>query len=85
MTRAVRTLSVVGAIVILGGIGLALADQMTIEQLDEFELFTDANDEVGALNFLETNFPNYKQVVNDKFVELTEEVRLMAPQILAAG
>lgn len=66
-------------------VGLVLAEQMTNDQLDAFELLISAKDEAGALEFLEINIPNYKQVVNDAFVELTEEIRSVAPQILAAG
>ena len=36
-------------------VGMRLAEQMTNEQLDEFERFIDANDEAGALKWLETD------------------------------
>jgi hypothetical protein len=39
-------------------VGMRLASQMTDAQLDEFESFIDTNNESGALNWLETNFPN---------------------------
>ena len=41
-------------------VGVRLADQMSNEQLDEFEKFVDANDDKGAFQWLESNFPNYK-------------------------
>ena len=47
-------------------VGMKLAEQMTNEQLDEFEAYINRNDEAGALKWLETNFPNYKQVVADQ-------------------
>jgi predicted RNA-binding Zn ribbon-like protein len=65
-------------------VGMKLAEQMTNEQLDEFEKFIDSNDEAGALKWLETNFPNYKQVVADELEALKGEVKASAPQILAA-
>ncbi len=65
-------------------VGMKLAEQMTNEQLDEFEAFIDKNDEAGALKWLETNFPNYKQVVADELEKLKGEVKATAPQIIAA-
>lgn len=66
-------------------VGMKLAEQMTNEQLDEFEAFIDKNDEAGALTWLETNFPNYKQVVADELEKLKAEIKQSAPQILAAS
>ena len=66
-------------------VGMKLAEQMTNEQLDEFEGFIDRNDEPGALRWLETNFPNYKQVVAEELEKLKAEIRVAAPQILAAS
>lgn len=66
-------------------VGMKLAEQMSNEQLDEFESFIDRNDEAGALKWLETNFPNYKQVVADELENLKKEVKAAAPQILAAS
>lgn len=66
-------------------VGMKLAEQMSNEQLDEFEGFINANDEAGALKWLETNFPNYKQVVADELEKLKAEIKAQAPQILAAS
>lgn len=66
-------------------VGMTLAKQMTNEQLDEFEGFIDSNNEDGALSWLETNFPNYKQVVADELDKLKEEIKAQAPQILASA
>ncbi len=66
-------------------VGMKLAEQMTNEQLDEFEGFIDRSDEGGALKWLESNFPNYKQVVADELEQLKQEVKQTAPQILAAS
>lgn len=65
-------------------VGMKLAEQMTNEQLDEFESYIDRNDEAGALTWLETNFPNYKQVVADELEKLKAEIKQTAPQIVAA-
>src|SRR6185312_7119198 len=65
-------------------VGMRLADQMSDAQLDEFEGFIDRNDEAGALKWLETNFPNYKQVVADELEKLKDEIRQQAPQIMQA-
>lgn len=66
-------------------VGMKLAEQMSNEQLDEFEAFIDRNDEAGALKWLETNFPNYKQVVADELENLKTEIKAAAPQIVAAS
>lgn len=66
-------------------VGMKLAEQMTDAQLDEFEGFIDRNDETGALKWLETNFPGYKQVVADELEKLKVEVKTSAPQIVAAS
>lgn len=75
-------------------VGMKLAEQMSNEQLDEFErlmpLQTDgaeirAQKEKDALKWLETNFPNYKQVVADELEKLKNEVMQAAPQIIEAS
>ncbi len=109
-------------------VGMKLAEQMSNEQLDDFERFIDGDvsyargyldnnkagweqaseyqaslakaqenaakrgvtlntnaviSEFGALSWLETNFPNYKQVVGDELEKLKVEVKQAAPQVLA--
>ncbi|HVX23850.1 MAG TPA: DUF5663 domain-containing protein [Candidatus Saccharimonadales bacterium] len=66
-------------------VGMRLADQMTNEQLDEFEKYFEAKDDAGAFHWLETNFPNYKDIVQQEFDKLKAEVQQAAPQILAAS
>ncbi len=66
-------------------VGMKLADQMSNEQLDEFEGFIDRNDEAGALKWLETNFPDYKQVVADELETLKAEVKKTSDKILEAS
>jgi hypothetical protein len=64
-------------------VGMKLAEQMSNEQLDEFESFINAKDEAGALKWLESNFPNYKQVVAEELDKLKAEISQVAPQIVA--
>lgn len=72
-------------------VGTQLANQMTDQQLEEFEKFIDedpnggAGNQPEALQWLETNLPNYKQVVNDVFEDLKAEIKEMAPQIVASS
>ena len=66
-------------------VGIRLADQMSNEQLDEFERYFEAKDDAGAFKWLETNFPNYKDIVQEEFNKLKTEVAQSAPQILAAS
>src|SRR3972149_919992 len=65
-------------------VGMKLAEQMSDAQLDEFEGFIDKNDEAGALKWLETNFPNYKDVVAEELEKLKSEIKEQAPIILEA-
>ncbi len=64
-------------------VGMKLAEQMTDAQLDEFESYINRNDEAGALKWLESNFPNYKDVVAAELDKLKNEIRQLAPQIVA--
>jgi hypothetical protein len=66
-------------------VGMTLAEKMTDAQLDEFEAFIDRNDEDGALKWLETNFPNYKDTVADELNKLKEEIKAQAPAIIEAS
>lgn len=66
-------------------VGMTLAQQMTDQQLNEFETFIDSNDEAGALQWLESNFPDYKQVVAGELEKLKVEIKTAAPQIVAAA
>jgi len=66
-------------------VGMRLADQMTNEQLDEFEKYFDAKDDAGAFKWLESNFPNYKEIVQEEFEKLKVEVGQSAQHILSAS
>lgn len=63
-------------------VGMRLAERMTDQQLDEFEKFIDTNDEAGALKWLETNFPDYKQVVADELEKLKGEIKKDSDKIM---
>lgn len=65
-------------------VGMTLAAQMTDAQLDEFEELANANDDAGALKWLETNFPDYKKVVEAELVKLTEEIKVDSAKIIEA-
>src|SRR6185312_14392612 len=69
-------------------VGTNLANQMSDQQLEEFEKFIDDGGDANqaqALQWLETNLPNYKQVVNEVFEALKAEIKQMAPQIVSAS
>jgi predicted RNA-binding Zn ribbon-like protein len=66
-------------------VGMKLAEQMSNQQLDEFESYIDRNDEAGALKWLDTNFPDYKKVVAEQLEKLKTEIKAAAPQIIAAS
>lgn len=64
-------------------VGMKLAEKMSDSQLDEFEGLIDQKDDAAALKWLETNFPNYKEVVAGELTALKDEIKASAPQILA--
>jgi hypothetical protein len=66
-------------------VGTRLAERMTDQQLDEFETFIENKDDAGAFHWLETNFPNYKEVVAEEFDKLKAEIKAVAPDILGAS
>ena len=75
-------------------VGVNLASKMSEAQLDEFErLMPLPNDpeevikqkEEAALRWLESNFPNYKEVVGGELEKLKVEIKQSAPQILASS
>ena len=66
-------------------VGTQLADAMSNEQLDDFERYFEAKDETGAFAWLETNFPNYKEIVATQFAALKQEIAVNADAILASA
>lgn len=64
-------------------VGMRLASNMSEEQLTEFETLMNNQDDSGALKWLETNFPNYKQVVTEELDKLKEEIKQLAPEIIS--
>jgi len=66
-------------------VGMKLAQNMTASQLEEFEVLMNAGDEAGGLKWLETNVPNYKDVVQEEFDKLKKEVAGDSAKILSAS
>ena len=66
-------------------VGTVLASGLTEAQLVEFEGYMNRNDQEGALKWLETNAPNYKEVVKQELEKLKGEVKTSAEHILAAS
>lgn len=64
-------------------VGVKLAERMSEQQLQEFETFINSGDDAGALRWLETTFPDYKDVVKQEFDLLKAEITQVAPQIVA--
>lgn len=55
-------------------VGTELSKNLTDEQLEEFEKLINANDQQGAMQWLETNCPNYKDVVKAEIEKLRDEI-----------
>lgn len=66
-------------------VGTRLAERMTNQQLEDFERFIENKDDAGAFHWLETNFPDYKEVVAEEFEKLKLEIKAVAKDILAAS
>lgn len=64
-------------------VGVRLAEKMTEQQTIEFEEYYKNKDEQGAFQWLETNFPNYKEIVQEEYDKLKDELVKSVPQILA--
>jgi hypothetical protein len=62
-------------------VGMRLAEAMTNQQLDEYEVFYFNKDDEKAFEWLEREFPTYKEIVQDEFRLLSEELSEMAPTI----
>lgn len=65
-------------------VGIKLVAQMSQEQLKEFEVFMNSNDQEGARVWLDTNIPQYKQVVHQELDVLKSEIKQDAATILAS-
>jgi hypothetical protein len=63
-------------------VGICLADRMSNEQVDEFETYFESRDDEGAFAWLEANIPDYKDVVQEQFESLKEEITEEAPRII---
>lgn len=75
-------------------VGIKLAEKMTNDQMSEFERLMPypgdsaeivAQKESAAKQWLETSFPDYKQVVANELEALKTEIKQVAPQIVAAS
>lgn len=66
-------------------VGTRLSEGMSDEQLGDFEKLIDAGDQAGALKWLETNRPNYKEVVAEELDKLKKEVAESKDKILGAS
>ena len=56
-------------------VGFKLAGLMSNQHLDEFEVFVDADDSDAAFKWLESNFPNYREIVEETFEYLDGVLR----------
>lgn len=66
-------------------VGTRLAERMSESQMSEFERYISGNDEQGAFQWLEGNFPDYKDVVADEFERLKVEIKPVAAHIVEAS
>ncbi len=65
-------------------VGTRLSDGVPRETLEEFEAFIESEDSTGAMQWLDTHKPEYKQVVMEELDKLKQEIiagkdKLLAP------
>lgn len=63
-------------------VGTVIAADLSDDQLAEFEKLIDNDDQAAALAWLQSNYPSYKQVVEQELEKLKAEIKRGAPQIL---
>ncbi len=66
-------------------VGMNLAARMSDTQLNEFEELSRQKDDAKALQWLETNFPDYKKVVENELNKLKDEIKKDASKIIEAS
>lgn len=64
-------------------VGVRLSEGMSEQLLAEFEDLVNNDNEQGALNWLETNRPDYKEVVAEEMEKLRQEVAANKDAILS--
>lgn len=64
-------------------VGARFASTMSEAQLDEFDELMKSKDEAAAFAFLQNKFPNYKEIVQEEFEKLKNEVFSVSAQIVA--
>ncbi|HWZ65511.1 MAG TPA: DUF5663 domain-containing protein [Patescibacteria group bacterium] len=55
-------------------VGVELSKGLTDQQLEEFGTIMDSGDQAESLKWLETNCPNYKDVVASELEKLKQEI-----------
>jgi hypothetical protein len=65
-------------------VGRQLVEGFSEDQINEFKALAIADDSVGALEWLESNAPHYREVVSDQFERLCTEIRESVSSILQA-
>lgn len=66
-------------------VGTELSKNLTDSQLEDFEKLINANDQQGAMQWLEANCPNYKDVVKVEIEKLRQEISQNKDVILSGG
>lgn len=63
-------------------VGTRLAENMTDAQLEEFDSkYMQTQDQEGAIQWLQQNFPDYPKVVEEELYKLKDELKQQAPTI----
>jgi len=65
-------------------VGMELSSVLTDSELGEFENLIVKDEDDASLRWLETNLPNYQEVVDEQAAKVADEIRTAAPRLLAA-
>jgi hypothetical protein len=65
-------------------VGAVLAQSMSEGQMTEFEGYVSSGDETGALEWLESHFPDYQEVVQQLTSVIEVQLREIAPDVMRA-
>ncbi|HEX9679286.1 MAG TPA: DUF5663 domain-containing protein [Candidatus Saccharimonadales bacterium] len=63
-------------------VGTVIASQLSEQQLSQFEALIDDHKQAEALEWLQANYPDYKQVVEQQLELLKKELKASAKQII---
>jgi hypothetical protein len=66
-------------------VGIKIADNLTEEQLDQFQKISETGDDAKAQEWLEANVPNYTQLVTEELEAVKKDIIANANDMLSTA